>query len=266
MKLTMLGTGNALVTECYNSCFVLSEGKDYFLVNGGGGSTILRQLKDVSIDWKEVKNIFVTHKFVDHLMGVIWLIRMACLHMKMDEYEGEIKIYAPAEVIDVIYDISNMVLHTLEAQYIGKRVHLIAVDDGEERVIINHKIVFFDIRSIKDKQYGFSIYLKNGEKFTCCGDEPYNPCEKEYVENSKWLMHEAFCLYSEAEIFKPYKKYHATVKEAGQLAEKMNIENLILYHTEDKHIKNRKELYTKEASQYFKGKIYVPDDLESIEL
>lgn len=28
MKLTMLGTGNALVTECYNTCFVLEdEGK-----------------------------------------------------------------------------------------------------------------------------------------------------------------------------------------------------------------------------------------------
>ena len=25
MKLTMLGTGNALVTECYNTCFVLSD-------------------------------------------------------------------------------------------------------------------------------------------------------------------------------------------------------------------------------------------------
>ena len=30
MKLTMLGTGNALVTECYNACFALTEGKDSF--------------------------------------------------------------------------------------------------------------------------------------------------------------------------------------------------------------------------------------------
>ena len=25
MKLTILGTGNALVTKCYNTCFVLEE-------------------------------------------------------------------------------------------------------------------------------------------------------------------------------------------------------------------------------------------------
>ena len=34
MKLTLLGTGNALVTECYNTCFVLSENDGYFMVDG----------------------------------------------------------------------------------------------------------------------------------------------------------------------------------------------------------------------------------------
>ena len=28
----MLGTGNALVTECYNTCFVLSDEYGHFLV------------------------------------------------------------------------------------------------------------------------------------------------------------------------------------------------------------------------------------------
>lgn len=28
VKLTMLGTGHALVTECYNTCFVLSENRE----------------------------------------------------------------------------------------------------------------------------------------------------------------------------------------------------------------------------------------------
>ncbi len=41
MQLTMLGTGNALVTECYNTCFVLSEGQEHFLVDTGGGNRII---------------------------------------------------------------------------------------------------------------------------------------------------------------------------------------------------------------------------------
>ena len=38
MKLTMLGTGNALVTACYNTCFLLDEQGELLLVDGGGGN------------------------------------------------------------------------------------------------------------------------------------------------------------------------------------------------------------------------------------
>ncbi len=40
----MLGTGNAMVTRCYNTCFVLSSGEEYFLVDAGGGNGIFKQL------------------------------------------------------------------------------------------------------------------------------------------------------------------------------------------------------------------------------
>ena len=50
MKLTMLGTGNAVVTACYNTCFVLQEGGLYFLVDGGGGNTLLLRLKQADIE------------------------------------------------------------------------------------------------------------------------------------------------------------------------------------------------------------------------
>ena len=76
MKLTMLGTGNALVTECYNTCFVIEDKGQYFMVDGGGGSAILHQLKHAGYDWMDMRHIFVTHKHVDHLMGIIWMVRM----------------------------------------------------------------------------------------------------------------------------------------------------------------------------------------------
>ena len=76
MKLTMLGTGNALVTECYNTCFVLEENNQYLLVDGGGGNGILHQLKHAGINWKNIKSIFVTHKHLDHITGIIWIIRI----------------------------------------------------------------------------------------------------------------------------------------------------------------------------------------------
>ena len=48
MKLTILGTGTAEVTECYNTCFVISDENRHFLVDAGGGNRILKVLKAVS--------------------------------------------------------------------------------------------------------------------------------------------------------------------------------------------------------------------------
>ena len=46
--------------------------------------------------------------------------------------------------------------------------------------------------------------------------------------------------------------------------EELGVKNLILYHTEEKTLDNRKENYTCEAAENFKGRIFVPDDLEVI--
>ena len=81
MKLTMLGTGNALVTECYNTCFIMDDDHKLFMVDGGGGNTILHQIKHAGYDWMDIRHIFVTHKHVDHLMGIIWIVRMICQFM-----------------------------------------------------------------------------------------------------------------------------------------------------------------------------------------
>lgn len=99
MKLTILGTGNAKVTKCYNTCFVLNKDKEYFMIDGGGGNTILKQLEDAGISWKEISTIFVTHKHIDHLLGIIWMLRMYCQGMARGQFGGEVTIYGHDEVI-----------------------------------------------------------------------------------------------------------------------------------------------------------------------
>ena len=187
-------------------------------------------------------------------------------NMQKGAYEGDAYIYGHEEVISLILELSEKLLQNKQTEFIGKRVHLVVVTDGEEKEIIGKKVTFFDTHSTKAKQFGFCMDMVNGEKFTCCGDEPYNECEKKYAENSKWLLHEAFCLFDQADRFHPYEKHHSTVKDACELAQKLEAENLILYHTEDKNISRRKELYTEEGRQYYKGNLWIPDDLETYKL
>ena len=80
------------------------------------------------------------------------------------------------------------------------------------------------------------------------------------------MLHEAMCLEEEEQIIIAREKNHSTVKVVAEVAENFNVKNLVLWHTWDNNIKQRKELYTNEAKKYFNGNVYVPNDLEEIEL
>ena len=131
MNLTMLGTGNALVTECYNTCFILQEDNEYFLVDGGGGSTILHQLKYAGIDWKNVKTIFVTHKHIDHILGIIWMIRIIGQKMNGGKYDGNVIIKAHDEVKALLYEMAEKYpqYHFEKHKGYGTKAHYAAVDE-----------------------------------------------------------------------------------------------------------------------------------------
>ncbi|MCM1136678.1 MAG: MBL fold metallo-hydrolase [Clostridium sp.] len=268
MNITMLGTGRATVTKCCNTCFVLHEKEtrpeEYFLVDGTGGNDLLRQLHAAGISWKAIRTVFVTHKHLDHITGIIWLIRMAGSSISAGKYQGNLIIYAHGELITTIQNIAEMLLQDKELLFLGNRILLETVRDGETKTVLGKRTVFFDIHSTKAKQYGFSMDLGEGKKLTCLGDEPYNRSTRRYVKDSEWLLHEAFCLYAQAETFKPYEKNHSTVKEACETAQALNVKNLLLYHTEDSDLPNRKQAYLAEGKNYYSGNLFVPEDLEEL--
>ena len=100
----------------------------------------------------------------------------------------------------------------------------------------------------------------------CMAHVDMPPEPEKYAKDVDWLLSEAFCQYKDREIFKPYEKNHSTVKEAGEVAERLGARNLILYHTEDKDMVHRKENYSAEAKEYFSGNVFVPEDLETLAL
>lgn len=266
MKLTMLGTGNASVKDCYNTCFVLSEGNQHFLIDAGGGNQVLKRLDEVKIRLKDIHDIFITHEHIDHILGVFWLIRMIGQQMHQGKYAGELRIYCHEELNTTIRTIAQLTIQDKVLKLLDDRIQLIVVRIGDTKEILGCPVTFFDIGSTKAKQYGFTITTEKGKKITCCGDEPYQECEREYALGSDWLLHEAFCLFAERDLFKPYEKHHTTVKEACMIAEELKIPNLILYHTEEVNLQERKRLYIEEGRRYYSGNLWVPDDGEVFEL
>ncbi|WP_337501825.1 MBL fold metallo-hydrolase [Segatella sp.] len=268
-QITMLGTGNATVSQIYNTCFVLQTSSTLMLVDAGGGNGILSQLKKVNVQISDIHHLFVTHAHTDHVLGVIWVIRMVA---QCKGYEGLLHVYGNDKVMKVIKTIIDMILAKKQLAKVAERVVFHQLEDSDCFEVGDMKLECFDIQSTKEKQFGFRAELPSSDEsgkplvLACLGDEPYNEQNRRYIVGADWMMCEAFCLYADRDTFKPYEKCHSTALDAGKLAEKLGVKNLILYHTEEKTLADRKENYIREAAENFKGRIFVPDDLEVIEL
>ena len=261
LHLIMLGTGHAAVTKYYNTCFLLGENDNYFMVDAGGGNQVLRILEEKGIALHQIHDMFLTHAHSDHLLGAVWMVRMIGQFMLMGRYEGKFRIYASEPLLENLKTICRIVLMDKITNFFGNRMELIALNDGDTHCILGRKVTFFDIKAKKLLQYGFEI-KKEGILF--CGDEPLEKELYKKAEGVKYLMHEAFCMDCESEKFKPHEKHHSTVKDVCEMAEALKIQNIILMHTEDSHVQDRKQLYIEEGCKFFSGNIFVPEDGETI--
>ena len=265
-QITLLGTGNALVTRCYNTCFFLHNDETALLVDAGGGNGILRQLEDAHIAISLIHDVFVTHAHTDHIIGVLWVIRLFLQQKAKGKCDGTICIHSHEKVLRILQGMIRDLLPLKLSSQMGTTVLFHQLEDRDTFDVGNIHLQCFDIFSTKEKQFGFTAWLPDGQRLVCLGDEPYNEHNRPLVEGADWLMSEAFCKYADRDIFKPYEKHHSTAHDAALLAEQLHVRNLILYHTEDKTLATRKQAYTAEAKEVFHGNVFVPDDLEEINI
>lgn len=266
-KIIVLGTGDATAIENFNTCFALQDNDgNYLLVDTGGGNGILKQLKRANIEITKIHDIFISHKHIDHLFGLLWIYRFIDLSMRKGIYEGDLNIYCNDEVADIIRNQFNTLLREMQRQFIDKRIFINIVHDREKIKVLNYELECFDILSKSDKQYGFKTVLNNGKTLVFHGDEPLDEELYDFVRNSDYLLHESFCLETESSIYEPRKRNHDTVKSVSLKGQNLGIKNLIIWHTLENLGKDRKDRYIQEAKENFTGNIFVPNDLEIIDL
>ena len=264
-KIIMLGTGNGVTMDLYNTCFIIQNDNGNFLVDTGGGVELLKRLKQVNIDYKEIHNIFISHSHTDHILGLIWLFKRIGYDIFRGASIKKINIYCNSDVHEAIINICKYVLPNTIIKIINDTVNYVILNDGDIYNINGVDYKFFDTLSKRVNLFGFECVLNN-KRFAFLGDEPLDKNLYDRFRNFDYVMHEVFCLESDGDIFHISEIPHSTVKKVGEVMNELNIKNLILYHTEETHGNLRKELYTKEAKEYFLGNVIVPDDLEIIHL
>ena len=122
----MLGTGNALATRCYNTCFTLHDPSgEILLVDAGGGNGILTQLDRAEINLRSIRHLFLTHTHTDHLLGAVWVVRMAL------QFGYPLHVWSHSKALDLLEDICRRMLPEKEAAGIGSLVMMHELTDGE---------------------------------------------------------------------------------------------------------------------------------------
>jgi len=261
----MLGTGNGGTLDLYNTCFVIQNEPGVFLIDTGGSIEIIKRLKRADIDLKDIKNIFISHSHTDHILGLIWLFKKIGVMAMHGEIKEKINIYCNDVVCEAIRGVANYVLPSSLLKAIYNITNFVVLNDGDKYIINGIDYEFFDIRAKGTKQFGFECMLDNN-RFIFLGDETLNPSLNDRIKGADYVTHEAFCLDREENVFHAYEKNHSTALSAAKIMNELDVKNLILYHTEESHGRDRKALYLEEAQSVFNGNVIVPDELEVIQL
>lgn len=255
-KITMLGTGHAVTSKCFNTCFVYENENGKMLVDTGGGQQLIFRLHEAGVNLEDISCVFLTHRHTDHLLGLPWLLRIKMHGAKVQPLE----IISHPELCQAAQSLLTLLFPELP-ENIGREIRFTPVEHGEKLERLGREFTFYDTGADAARQFGFALTLSDGGSFVFNGDVPYCETNREIMGNASWLMHEAFCLEAEK---KDKMKHHSSVAGAAKYAALLNAEKLILVHGSD--TENRKAVYTAEASNHFSGKIFVPDDLECIQL
>ena len=120
----MLGTGNAAVTQCYNTCFALRHPNKTLLVDAGGGNGILIQLEKAGIPLTDIHAMFITHAHTDHILGAVWVVRVVAQLMQAGKYEGTFHVYGHDKAIQALDWICRMTLPAKIVARLGNGIEL----------------------------------------------------------------------------------------------------------------------------------------------
>ena len=259
-QLYVFGTGHALVTKLYNSCFAIREQNFFLILDAGGGNGILSAMDAMNVPCDAIRALFVTHTHTDHLLGSVWIIRRIGEAILAGAYSGIFTIYGHDELLSGLQAICKITISQKIQAFFHRQIRFLPVSNGESLTSPIGMLTFFDTGCPTVCQFGCRLQFSDGQTLLYLGDDPIRPCAQSYVRGADWLIGEALCLESERDIHRPDLSFHSTVKETCLNAQRLGVRHLILCHTEDTHGFQREALYLKEGHQFFHGILFVPSD------
>jgi ribonuclease Z len=290
VKITFLGTGNAIPTKKRNHTAVLASfANENILVDCGEGTQ--RQFRHLEISPTKLTRILITHWHGDHILGLPGLFST----LAMSNYQKTLKIYGPKgtrRFMQVIQELIfnyriNLEIHEVEQGVIidEKDFQVIASEMFHGTPTLAYSLILKDkIRLNKAKLKKFKLpnspilrelqkgkdiihngkkirakevtYKEKGKKITFILDTAFNRNAVELAKDSDILITESSFSSEDAEKAKEYK--HMTASESGKIAKQSKSRVLLLTHISQRY-EHDTRIIEKEARKVFKNTKLVKD-------
>jgi len=297
IKLTFLGTGQAIPTEKRNHTALLMQYEnENILVDCGEGTQ--RQFRKAKLNPYKLTRLLITHWHGDHVLGLPGLLQTLALN----SYNKTLEVYVPKGTSHFFQLIQRMFVYKdaikirlnevvpgtivetgkfkIEAEAMKHDTPCLAysfIEKDKIRIdkakmkklgikpgpllkqIKQGKSIKFEGKTIKPEELCFE---EKGRKITFVLDTITNENAVKLAKNSDLLVCESTYTEQEKDLAKEYK--HLTAKQAAEIAKKSNSSRLILTHISQRY-DYKEKLLLEEAKRVFKN-TEVAEDLTSLEL
>ena len=251
-NITILGSNSAIPSiNKFSSAQFLNINGTGCLIDCCEGCQMRMQMNDIKTS--AVDHIFISHLHGDHFFGLIGLIST----MNMQNRSQPLNVYGPMELKEIV-DIqlkASLTELNFECNFI------VTNPDEFEQIAKFKNFEVFSIpltHSVKTTGFLFKSTMRNKPfSYAYISDTIYKPEIVSYIENVDVLYHEA--TYMEDSKDNAVSKFHATCREAGEIARLANAKKLLIGHFSKKY--HNYSLMLAEAKTEFENTEVVHDNM-----
>lgn len=214
MKLTVLGCfGPYPPAGGACSGYLLEHEGSYILIDCGNG--VLSKLQ-YHINTDRLAAVFISHLHSDHVSDLFIMRYALQIDMAKGKRQTPLKIFTPAEPSEERERLPYKDLYAIETIDSDKTVSLGSLDFSFLKTL--HSI----------ESYALKVQEKGGKSFVFSGDTAYFSELIQFVKGTDLFLCEANYLQADLEQGAPSN--HLSASQAGQIALKADVRNLLLTH------------------------------------
>ena len=300
MKLTILGCHSATPRINTNPTSQVLEIRNHmFLIDCGEGTQV--ELRRNRVKFSRIKHIFISHLHGDHYFGLIGLIstfqlltreselhiygpkglkELILLQLKLsDSWINYPLVFHElvSKKSELIYEDDKVEVHTIPLNHrVYTNGFLFKEKENERKLdigaVLNANINMAYYRKLKqgaDVENEDGVLIKNetvtkdplpSKSYAFCSDTVYDESILPIIENTTILYHESTFLDKNENLCQHTK--HSTARQAATIAQKANVETLILGHFSTRY--NDYSEFKSEAKEVFNN-VCLAEDGKSFE-